>query len=323
MSGELGPDSFRTFLPIHNPGGVLCSDAFTTATHFPQDSGEGWNSGQSQDLSPINASSVLRCKEDICNGVGSLLVYVKSLKGLAAIRDAVWDLLSTESISQHWSTVCQRLLERPLAVWEDFLQLLFLQRLQVGACPVSYFGPFVLISLATLTACLLTWSKRYIFNHSSDSFLSFLKAITKEETEAISTSSVELLTSAVRDLEGQTTQTSGGTNPGSVRRPQYEVDVASFLWSESPGDLLSDAGWINVTQRGQQHQRSGLAMKTQALTPCVQNFCSSMDAKLKARLDDLQHYLPSQDTGGCSSDCAGVCQSVQASATFTQVYCQS
>lgn len=38
-------------------------------------------------------------------------------------------------------------------------------------------------------------------------------------------------------------------------------------------------------------------MKTQALTPCVQNFCSSMDAKLKARLDDLQYYLPSQDTG--------------------------
>lgn len=74
----------------------------------------------------------LRCKEDICHGVGSLLVYVKSLKGLAAIRDAVWDLLSTDSISQHWSSVCQQLLERPLAVWDNFLQQLFLQRLQVG-----------------------------------------------------------------------------------------------------------------------------------------------------------------------------------------------
>nr|XP_046271904.1 conserved oligomeric Golgi complex subunit 1 isoform X2 [Scatophagus argus] len=191
------------------------------------------------------------CKEDICHGVGSLLVYVKSLKGLAAIRDAVWDLLSTDSISQHWSTVCQRLLEHPLAVWDDFLQQLFLQRLQ---------------------------------------------AITKEETEAISMSSVQLLTSAVRDLEGQTNQ----TNPVSGRGAQYEVDVASFLWSESPGDLLSDAGWVSVSQRGQQHQRSSLAMKTQALTPCVQNFCSSLDAKLKARLDDLQYYLPSQDTGSSS-----------------------
>lgn len=101
----------------------------------------------------------------------------------------------------------------------------------------------------------------------------------------------------MRDLEGQTIHTSPGTNPGSNRSAQYEVDVASFLWSESPGDLLSDAGWVNVNQRGQQHHMSSLAMKTQALTPCVQNFCSSMDAKLKARLDDLQHYLPSQGTG--------------------------
>uniref|UniRef100_A0A3Q4GFC0 Conserved oligomeric Golgi complex subunit 1 n=1 Tax=Neolamprologus brichardi TaxID=32507 RepID=A0A3Q4GFC0_NEOBR len=67
--------------------------------------------------------------DDICHGVGSLLVYVTSLKGLAAIRDAVWDLLSADSISQHWSAVCQRLLEHPLAVWEDILQQLFLQRL--------------------------------------------------------------------------------------------------------------------------------------------------------------------------------------------------
>ncbi len=139
--------------------------------------------------------------------------------------------------------------------------------------------------------------KLYLFQYPRDSFLSSRQAITKEETEAISTSSVQLLTSALRDFEGQAIQTSSGTNPGSGRGAQYEVDVSSFLWSESPGDLPSDAGWVSVAQRGQQHQRSSLAMKTQALTPCVQNFCLSMDAKLKARLDDLQHYLPSQDTG--------------------------
>uniref|UniRef100_A0A3Q1HVM0 Conserved oligomeric Golgi complex subunit 1 n=1 Tax=Anabas testudineus TaxID=64144 RepID=A0A3Q1HVM0_ANATE len=196
------------------------------------------------------------CKEDICHGVGSLLVYVKSLKGLAAIRDAVWDLLSTDSISQHWSTVCQRLLERPLVVWDDFLQQLFLQRVQ---------------------------------------------AITKEETEAISTNSVQLFTSAVKDLQGQSINSSLSTNSGSSHGAQYEVDVASFLWSESPGDLLSDAGWVTVTQQGHQQQRSGLTMKARALTPYVQNFCSSMDAKLKTRLDDLQHYLPFQDAGSDST----------------------
>lgn len=153
---------------------------------------------------------------------------------------------------------------------------------------------FSLTILTGLPADALKIAHIEIFH---DFFLPLHKAITKDETESISTSSVQLLTSAVRDLEGQTIHTSSGTNPGSSRGAQYEVDVASFLWSESPGDLLSDAGWVSVTQRGQQQHRSGLAMKTQALTPCVQNFCSSMDAKLRARLDDLQHYLPSQDTG--------------------------
>lgn len=125
----------------------------------------------------------------------------------------------------------------------------------------------------------------------------FFQAITKEETEAISTSSVQLLTSAIRDLESQSSLKPLATNSGPGCVAQYETDVASYLWSESPGDLSSDAGWVSVSQRGQQHQRSSLAMKTQALTPCVQNFCSVMDAKLNIRLEDLQHYLPSHDAG--------------------------
>uniref|UniRef100_A0A3B3ZLC6 Conserved oligomeric Golgi complex subunit 1 n=1 Tax=Periophthalmus magnuspinnatus TaxID=409849 RepID=A0A3B3ZLC6_9GOBI len=118
-----------------------------------------------------------------------------------------------------------------------------------------------------------------------------LQAITKEETERISSSCVELLSSALSDLEG-----CGSSAPP---RAQLEADVASFLWSESAGDLLSDAAWVSVAQRGQQ-QRSGLAMKTQALTPCVQSLCSSLDTQLRARLDDLQHYLPPQDSGETS-----------------------
>uniref|UniRef100_A0A6Q2ZL99 Conserved oligomeric Golgi complex subunit 1 n=1 Tax=Esox lucius TaxID=8010 RepID=A0A6Q2ZL99_ESOLU len=195
------------------------------------------------------------CKEDICSGVSGLLVYVKSLRGLASIRDAVWDLLSTDSISRHWSSICQRLLERPLALWEDFLQQLFLHRLQ---------------------------------------------AITQESTETISASSRQLLSAALRDL-GQPAPPGSGP-PLPSRGALYEADVASFLWSEAQGDLLSDAAWVSVAQRGTQ-LRSGLAMKTQALTPCVQSFCSSLDAKLRARLDDLQHYLPSDNavSSGSSS----------------------
>ncbi|KAJ8389155.1 hypothetical protein AAFF_G00123610 [Aldrovandia affinis] len=181
------------------------------------------------------------CKEDVRSGVSSLLVYVKSLKGLAAIRDAVWDLLTSESISQHWGTVCQRLLDRPLALWDDFLQQLFLHRLQ---------------------------------------------ALTQEGTEGVSSASRQLLASTLRELEGQ-----------SSRAALFEADVASFLWTEAAGDLASDAAWVDVSHRGPGH-RSGLAMKTQALTPCVQTFCAALDARLRAQLDDLRHYLPSEKGGG-------------------------
>uniref|UniRef100_A0AAR2J631 Conserved oligomeric Golgi complex subunit 1 n=1 Tax=Pygocentrus nattereri TaxID=42514 RepID=A0AAR2J631_PYGNA len=180
------------------------------------------------------------CKEDIRGGVSSLLVYVKSLKALAAIRDAVWELLSSESISLHWSAVCLRLLEKPLCLWDDLLQQLFLQRLQ---------------------------------------------AITQEGMEGISSSSRQLLSSALRDLEAQSQSGVFG------RGAQYESDVAAFLWTESQGDLPSDAAWVSVSQRGPQ-VKSSLSMKTQALTPCIQSFCSALDTKLKVKLEDLQHYLP-------------------------------
>lgn len=54
------------------------------------------------------------------------------MKGLAGIRDAIWDLLSNESASHSWEVVCQRLLEKPLLFWEDLMQQLFLDRLQVS-----------------------------------------------------------------------------------------------------------------------------------------------------------------------------------------------
>ncbi|KAG9264007.1 conserved oligomeric Golgi complex subunit 1 isoform X1 [Astyanax mexicanus] len=189
------------------------------------------------------------CKEDIRAGVSSLLVYVKTLKALAAIRDAVWELLSSESISLHWSAVCLRLLDKPLCLWDDLLQQLFLQRLQ---------------------------------------------AITQEGAEGISSSSRQLLSSALRDLEVQS------QSAGLSRGVQYESDVAAFLWAESQGDLPSDAAWVSVSQRSPQpysQVKSGLTMKTQALTPCIQTFCSALDSKLKAKLEDLQHYLPPEPPG--------------------------
>ncbi|XP_017928534.3 conserved oligomeric Golgi complex subunit 1, partial [Manacus vitellinus] len=182
------------------------------------------------------------CSDDIRAGVSSLLVYVRSMKGLAGIRDAVWELLSSESGSHSWEAVCRRLLDRPVSLWEDLLQQLFLDRLQT---------------------------------------------LTKEGFDSISSSSKQLLTLALQELE---------VKPGGSalsKQIQLEHNVALFLWSEGPGDLPADAAWVSVGQRGP-FARSGLAMKAQALTPCVQSFCSALDSKLKARLDDLLSYLPAE-----------------------------
>ncbi|XP_048411237.2 conserved oligomeric Golgi complex subunit 1 isoform X1 [Stegostoma tigrinum] len=180
------------------------------------------------------------CKDDIKIGIGNLLIYVKSLKGLAGIRDAVWELLTSESISQNWETLCSRLLEKPFSFWEDFLQQLFLDRLQ---------------------------------------------ALTKEGLESISNSSKQLLVSAVQDLHVK------NFSALPNKAVEFEYNVAAFLWSESSNDLLSDTAWVSIANRSQ-FVKSGLSMKAQALTLCVQSFCSALDSKLKVKLDDLVMYLP-------------------------------
>ncbi|NWS74457.1 COG1 protein, partial [Crotophaga sulcirostris] len=187
---------------------------------------------------------ITMCSDDIRAGVSNLLVYVKSMKGLAGIRDAVWELLTSESISQNWEAVCRRLLDKPISFWEDLLQQLFLDR---------------------------------------------LKTLTKEGFDSISSSSKQLLTIALQELEVKS------STSALSKHIQFEHNVALFLWSESSSDLPSDAAWVSVANRGQ-FAKSGLSMKAQALTPCVQSFCSALDSKLKARLDDLLSYLPTDSS---------------------------
>ncbi|NXG51140.1 COG1 protein, partial [Psilopogon haemacephalus] len=183
---------------------------------------------------------IAMCSDDIRAGVSNLLVYVKSMKGLAGIRDAVWELLSSDSMSQNWAAVCRRLLDKPASFWEDLLQQLFLDRLET---------------------------------------------LTKEGFESISSSSKQLLTLALQELEVKSSTSS------LSKHIQFEHNVALFLWSESSGDLPPNAAWVSVANRSQL-AKSGLSMKAQALTPCVQSFCSALDSKLKAKLDDLLCYLP-------------------------------
>ncbi|XP_053423969.1 conserved oligomeric Golgi complex subunit 1 isoform X1 [Nycticebus coucang] len=184
------------------------------------------------------------CNEDIKNGITNLLMYVKSMKGLAGIRDAIWELLTNESTNHNWDVICRRLLEKPLLFWEGMMQQLFLDQLQT---------------------------------------------LMKEGFESISKNSKELLVSALQELESSTSSSTPN------KHIHFEQNLSLFLWSESPSDLPSDAAWVSVANRSQV-ANSGLSMKAQAVSPCVQNFCSALDSKLKVHLDDLLAYLPSDDS---------------------------
>ncbi|XP_043855318.1 conserved oligomeric Golgi complex subunit 1 isoform X1 [Dromiciops gliroides] len=117
------------------------------------------------------------CHEDIKIGITNLLVYVKSLKGLAGIRDAVWELLTSESISHSWEVVCRRLLDKRISFWEDLLQQLFLDRLQTltreGFESISNSSKQLLASaLQELEASASTSpSKQVQFEHNMSLFL--------------------------------------------------------------------------------------------------------------------------------------------------------
>lgn len=108
--------------------------------------------------------------------------------------------------------------------------------------------------------------------------------------DSISSSCKQLLSSTLQELEGE----------AMSRGSRFESDVSSFLWCESQTDLPSDAAWVNVTQRNSRPE-SGLSMKTHALTPRVQNFCGALDSKLKAQLEDLGHFLPSDTPASCQN----------------------
>lgn len=78
-----------------------------------------------------------RCIRDVKHGVGKLLTFVNTVKRLADIRDAVWDLLSQDDSMADWDGMCLRVLNRKLSSWDDFLWGLFLDRVKVSSLKIK------------------------------------------------------------------------------------------------------------------------------------------------------------------------------------------
>ncbi|XP_071171265.1 conserved oligomeric Golgi complex subunit 1-like [Mytilus edulis] len=70
------------------------------------------------------------CISDVTTGVGKLLNFINTVKRLADIRDAVWELLSQDESMIGWDTVCNRIMNRQLSIWDGILRNLFVDRVK-------------------------------------------------------------------------------------------------------------------------------------------------------------------------------------------------
>ncbi|XP_020608067.1 conserved oligomeric Golgi complex subunit 1-like isoform X2 [Orbicella faveolata] len=193
------------------------------------------------------------CIKDVTAGVNNLLKYIGSLKGLASIRDAVWDLLnevtteiagmsSSAGGSDHtldWSTLCTQVLGRNLSIWDEFLQPLFLSR------------------------------AKDILKGLFDATISSCKNMITKSQDDISDSDTSATDAAVL----------------------WERDIAQYVWQESPNDVPKPM-W-GSQKKGATHceQESGLTLKARVCTPAVQRLCKAVDDKLAATLEDAQHFI--------------------------------
>ncbi|EDO32416.1 predicted protein [Nematostella vectensis] len=74
------------------------------------------------------------CLRDVSSGVAKLLKYIGTLKGLATIRDAIWNLLKEAAAAQAssdgltWEDLCRTVLNKDMCLWDTFLRPLFSER---------------------------------------------------------------------------------------------------------------------------------------------------------------------------------------------------
>ncbi|KAL5005428.1 hypothetical protein ScPMuIL_018884 [Solemya velum] len=175
------------------------------------------------------------CMTEVKAGIGTFLTFINTIKRLADIRDAVWELLGQVEHLSSWEVICGRILDRRLSPWEDFFRPLFLDR-------VKALIQFQLDSTAELTKRQMTQVFEKLDNYGDSNLLA-------------------------------------------------EVDVASYVWSESPDDLHIDMAWVSAANRTLM-EGGALMMKSKAFTPVVQNLSRKFDEKLKTALEDTLHYLP-------------------------------
>ncbi|KAL8616686.1 hypothetical protein ACOMHN_031668 [Nucella lapillus] len=210
------------------------------------------------------------CLQDVHSGVGKLLNYINSVKRMADIRDAVWDILAQSGDGTDWREVCVSVIKQPVQVWQEFLQTLFLDRVKVWQ---EFLQTLFLDRVKVWQEFLQTL------------FLDRVKALIQYQLDGTAEMLKRSISKVMMELASDVKDSS----------MVYEVDLGQFLWSEAVGDVQMSSVWQPAASRPIV-ESGGLVFKARAFTPAVLSLCQSMEVKLKALLEDNQSYLqPSGD----------------------------
>eukprot|EP00794_Sanderia_malayensis_P009639 gene9639-10626_t len=196
------------------------------------------------------------CIADVHEGVEKLLVYIKSVKGLASIRDSVYDLLKNSRLfgtedstnvpvdndntieqPKNWNDLCELVLSRSFTIWDEFFESLFLNRSKV--------------ILET------------VFTNSCESVIKSIIETTDKLEDTLNNVDSEM---------------------------KWDRDMTSFLWQDMPGDLPS-SGWGMETNPDDSLEISTLTLKSQGCTVAVKRLCNSFNAELGEILQDAKYLI--------------------------------
>lgn len=194
------------------------------------------------------------CENVIRNGTSNILLYVTSFKGLRALRESLWETLHKESADVHVSSVDT--LRNDSVVSNDTTT--DWQR----AC-VCTLGRYFSIWECVLKELFLAKVKVLCENLFSDLLVAAKRDI-KEAIEGI-----------LSDSKDQTC-----------------LSVSEFIWRESPGDILPDTAWRQVSIKKTRDLKGGLGLKALSVTPALQQVCQRLNNAVKQTILDLSNYMP-------------------------------
>lgn len=194
------------------------------------------------------------CESVIKNGTSNIQLYVTSFKGLKALRETLWETLHKESADVDLSS--GDTLRNDSGISND-------------------------LTTEWQKACVCTLGRHFSIWESvlKDLFLAKVQVLCKNLFS-------DLLVAAQRDIKETIEEIVSDT------KDQTSLSVSEFIWSESPGDILSDTAWRQVSVKKTRDLKGGIGLKALSVTPALQQVCQRLNSAVKHTIFDLSNYMP-------------------------------